>query len=110
MKLNDALTDTQITDAKPADKPRKLADGKGLHLVITSNGHKFWRLKYRFDGREKLLSFGKYPAVGLKDARERRDEARKLLANGDDPSAVKKAQKAERMKRAANASKAVAGK
>lgn len=87
------LTDTAIRNAKPDLKPYKQADEKGLFLLIHPNGSKYWRLKYRFGGKEKLLSLEVYPDVGLKDARERRDDARKLLANSVDPSAVKKQSK-----------------
>ena len=89
-----ALTDVVIRKAKPGDKPLKLSDEKGLYLEIAPSGGKWWRLKFRFDGKEKRLSLGVYPDVGLKEARDRRDEARKLLADGVDPSANRKAQKA----------------
>ncbi|GKS69951.1 integrase [Nitrosomonas sp. PY1] len=87
------LTDTAIRNAKPGDKPRKLADKKGLFLLIHPNGSKYWRLKYRYGGKEKMLALGVYPDVGLREARDRRDEARKLLANGVDPGIVKKQSK-----------------
>ncbi len=96
------LTDTQIKGAKPESKPRKLADEKGLYLLLQPTGGKLWRLKYRFNGKEKLLALGAYPEVGLKDARGRREEARKLLAEGIDPGAQRKAQKAASEARAAN--------
>ncbi|MDR2260573.1 MAG: integrase arm-type DNA-binding domain-containing protein [Azoarcus sp.] len=99
-----ALTDPAIR----ATKPRKLRDGEGLYLFITPAGGKLWRFDYRFDGKEKTLAFGKYPEVSLKDARDWRDEARKLLANGAAPAAVKKAQKAERQERTANNFEAIA--
>lgn len=86
------LTDTAVRTAKPTDKPRKLADEKGLFLLVTPSGGKWWRLKYRFGGKEKLLALGVYPAVTLKDARERREEARKLLANGADPGELRHAE------------------
>jgi len=73
-----ALTDTLIRATKPASKPFKLVDEKGMFLYVTSAGGKLWRLKYRFNGKEKLLSMGGYPDISLKDARARRDEARKL--------------------------------
>ena len=88
------LSDTTIKNAKPGDKPRKLSDEKGLYLFVTPAGGKLWRMQYRFAGKQKLLAFGAYPDIGLKEARERRDEARKMLANGKDPGEVKKAQKA----------------
>jgi len=87
------LTDTAVRNAKPAAKPFKLADGGGMFLLVTPNGARYWRMKYRIDGREKLLALGVYPDVPLKLARERRDEARKLLANGVDPSAQRQAAK-----------------
>lgn len=96
------LTDTAIRNAKPEDKPARLFDGGGLYLEISPSGGKLWRMKYRHGGKEKRLAFGAYPDVGLKDARERREEARKLLANGTDPGEVKKAQKAAKAERAAN--------
>ena len=73
-----ALTDTVIRNAKPDNKPFKMVDGKGMFLYVVPTGGKLWRLKYRFDGKEKLLSLGAYPDISLKDARARRDEARKL--------------------------------
>ncbi|MET6334002.1 tyrosine-type recombinase/integrase [Serratia marcescens] len=79
--------------AKPQDKPYKLADGGGLYLLVNTNGSRYWRLKYRVMGREKLLSIGVYPDISLAVARQKRDEARKVLAEGNDPSAVKKAEK-----------------
>jgi integrase len=88
------LTDTAIRKAKPAAKPFKLSDERGLFLLVHPNGSKYWRLKYRFGGKEKKLALGVYPDVALADARERRDGARKLLANGTDPSEAKKTAKA----------------
>lgn len=96
------LSDTAIRKAKPEAKPKKMADGGGLYLLLNPNGGKWWRLKYRFEGKEKLLSFGTYPEVGLKDARERRDQARKLLANGVDPGEHRKAIKSARAEENAN--------
>lgn len=103
-----ALSDTAIRTAKPTDKPYKLSDEKGLFLLITVNGAKYWRLKYRFNGKEKLLSFGTYPDTGLKDARERREAARKLLANGIDPGENRKVQKAAKLERAENSFEVIA--
>ncbi|MFL6676110.1 MAG: tyrosine-type recombinase/integrase [Massilia sp.] len=102
------LTDVGIRSAKPATKPVKMFDERGLFLIVTPAGGKWWRLKYRFDNKEKLLSLGVYPDVGLKDARERRDAARKLLADGIDPGVNRKAQKAARQDRAANSFELVA--
>jgi hypothetical protein len=81
------LTDVKIRQAKPGLKPIRLADGGGLYLEVVPSGGKWWRLKFRFEGKEKRLSLGVYPEVGLKEARDRRDTARKLLADKIDPSA-----------------------
>lgn len=102
------LTDTQIKSIKPDAKPRKYADEKGLYLEVAPSGGKWWRLKYRFDGKEKRISLGTYPDVGLKLARERRDDARKLLAEDIDPGEIRKAQKAAGEERAANSFEVVA--
>lgn len=102
------LTDTTIRNTKPGEKPSKLFDERGLFLLITPSGGKWWRFKYRFDNKEKLLSLGVYPEVGLKAARERRDEARRLLADGIDPGENRKATKAARQERAANSFEVVA--
>jgi len=88
-----ALTDTEIRRSKPADRPYKLSDGGGLHVLITQAGGKLWRWKYRFDSAEKLMALGRYPEVTLADARARRDAARKRLANGIDPMAERMAEK-----------------
>ena len=96
------LTDTAIRKTKPSDKPVRMFDGGGLYLEISPTGGKWWRLKYRFDGKEKRLSLGVYPDVGLKDARERREENRKLLAAGIDVSENRKAMKSVRAERGAN--------
>ena len=84
------LTDVRIRNLKPADKDHKYFDGGGLFLFIPPNGSKLWRMAYRFEGKSKLLSFGDYPTVSLKDARERRDKARRMLVKGIDPSAHKR--------------------
>ncbi|MBK5275620.1 MAG: integrase arm-type DNA-binding domain-containing protein [Desulfuromonadales bacterium] len=89
-----SLSDIQISKAKPKDKPYKLADGGGLFLLITPTGGKLWRYKYRFASKEKLLSYGSYPSLSLADARQLRDDSKKLLAKGVDPGENKKAQKA----------------
>lgn len=103
-----ALTDTAVRNAKPGQKPVKLADEKGLFLLINPNGNKYWRQKYRIGGKEKLLAHGVYPDVGLKDAREKRDAARKLLADGIDPGENRKVQKSAKAERAANSFETVA--
>lgn len=87
------LTDVAIRSAKPGEKPIKLSDGKGMFLLVTPAGGKLWRLKYRLDGREKLLAMGAYPEVSLSDARKRREDARALLAHGKDPSREKQKNK-----------------
>ena len=87
------LTETAIRNAKPSDKPRKLYDDRGLYLLITPGGGYLWRLKYRFGGSEKLLSLGQYPDVTLKQARDRREQARSTLAEGVDPGVERKASK-----------------
>lgn len=86
-----ALTDTKIKTAKATEKTYKLYDSMGLYLEVPPTGSKRWRFKYRFSGREKLLSLGLYPAVSLKRAREKRDEARQLLEEGIDPSRKRRA-------------------
>ncbi len=89
------LTDTQIRKAKQDDKPRKLTDGRGLYLLLTPQGGRWWRFKYRFAGKEKLLSLGVYPDVPLKTAREKAEDARRLVAAGTNPSAARQAEKRE---------------
>ncbi|HMM38187.1 MAG TPA: integrase arm-type DNA-binding domain-containing protein [Desulfovibrio sp.] len=88
------LTNTAIRNAKPGPKPQRLFDGGGMYLEISPAGGKLWRLKFRFGGKEKRLALGAYPAVGLADARDKAEAARKLLAQGVDPSAARKAEKA----------------
>lgn len=88
-----ALTDVAIRNAKPGEKAIKLADGGGMFLLVTPAGGKLWRLKYRIDGREKLLAIGAYPEIGLGEARRRREEARELIALGKDPSREKQRDK-----------------
>ncbi|WP_425135443.1 tyrosine-type recombinase/integrase [Citrobacter braakii] len=90
-----ALSDVKVRSAKPEAKAYKLTDGEGMVLLVHPNGSKYWRLRYRFGGKEKMLALGKYPEVSLADARARRDEARKLLAHGVDPSENNKAVKVE---------------
>jgi integrase len=88
-----ALTDTEIRKAKQGDKAYRVSDGNGLYLWVTPSGGKLWRWGYEFDGKEKLISYGRYPDVSLAMARERHGEARKLLATGIDPMAQRKADK-----------------
>lgn len=84
------LTDSQARKAAPRDRDYKLADANGLYLFVTRVGSKSWRMKYRFGLQEKLLTFGRYPEVSLTEARDRRDEARRLLRDGNDPAIEKK--------------------
>jgi len=103
-----SLTDTAVQKAKPGLKPIKLYDEHGLYLEVAPSGGKWWRLKFRFGGKEKRLSLGVYPTVSLKKARERRDAARELLDRGVDPSAHRKAQKQATADRATNSFEVVA--
>jgi integrase len=102
------LSDIQVKTAKPAEKPLRLFDGGGMYLEISPTGGKLWRMKYRFEGKEKRLSFGIYPGVSLREARDRREEARKQLAQGIDPAAQKKALKAAKAEVNANSFEVVA--
>ncbi len=85
-----SLSDARVRNAKPKQKPYKIADGEGLFLLVTPSGSKYWRLKYFFAGKEKLLALGVYPEITLADARERRAQARKVLAAGSDPGETRK--------------------
>jgi integrase len=102
------LTDITIRNAKPKDKPYKLSDAKGMYLLIKPNGGKYWRLKYRFTNKENHLALGVYPEVTLNMARDKRDEARKVLANGVNPSQAKKDIKRQKLLSAANSFEALA--
>lgn len=88
------LTDTKVRIVKPTTKPQKLFDGGGLFLLVTPTGGKLWNMKYRIDGKESRIAFGAYPEVSLAEARQKRDQARALLAKGVAPSDTRKAQKA----------------
>jgi len=103
-----ALTDIQARSALPREKQYRLADSAGMYLEVRPNGGRYWRLKYRFAGREKTLTLGPYPTVSLKDARLRRDEARTKLSKGIDPSAEKQATKRTLRLNAENSFEAVA--
>lgn len=102
------LTDTAVKNAKPKEKPYKLTDGDGLYLLIKPNGGKYWRFKYLYVGKEKLLALGTYPEISLNDAREKRHTARKLLANGADPSSKRKEEKRRKAYNAENSFQVVA--
>ncbi|HDL7170753.1 TPA: integrase arm-type DNA-binding domain-containing protein [Yersinia enterocolitica] len=90
-----ALTDIKVRTVKPLDKPFKLTDGEGMHLLVNPNGAKYWRLQYRFGGKQKMLALGVYPTVTLADARKRREMAKKLVSDGIDPAEKKKEDKIE---------------
>ena len=102
------LTDTAVRNAKPGEKTARLYDERGLYLEVSPKGGKWWRLKYRFEGKEKRLSVGVYPDISLKAARARRDEARALLAEGVDPGEHRKAVKAAKADSAANSYEVIA--
>ncbi|MDO2398858.1 tyrosine-type recombinase/integrase [Enterobacter hormaechei] len=104
MKLNAR----QVDAAKPREKAYKLADGAGLYLEVVPSGSRYWRMKYRFNGKEKRMAFGVYPAVSLAQARALRDEAKKKLAEGIDPSFAKKEEKLVRDVQLNNTFQAVA--
>lgn len=94
-RLTTPLTATEIKNAKPKEKKYKLSDGRGLSLLIQPNGSKLWRLKYRFNGKEKEYAIGSYPTISLSKAREKREELKSLIADGIDPNEKKKRIKTE---------------
>jgi len=96
------LTARQVSTARPMEKAYKLADGGGLYLLVNPNGSRYWRMKYRYAGKEKLLSIGVFPDVTLAEAREKRVEAKRMLAAGNDPSVAKQAAKEERAREVNN--------
>lgn len=96
------LNDRQIRNTKPAAKEQKLSDGGGLYLLVKPNGGKYWRLNFRFGGKQKTLALGTYPAVSLVEARAAREQAKQMLAQGTDPSAAKQQTKREKQDRLAN--------
>jgi integrase len=103
-----ALSDIAIRKAQPTDKQYKLTDGEGLYLLVTPKGGKYWRYDYRFDGKRKTYAIGTYPDVPLKLARERKLDARQLVADGIDPNEMKKAKKRARQEASANSFEVVA--
>ncbi|HYA41325.1 MAG TPA: integrase arm-type DNA-binding domain-containing protein [Syntrophobacteraceae bacterium] len=105
-----SLNDPKVKNAKPKEKQYKLSDSDGMYLLVTPEGGKYWRLKYRFGGKEKTLALGAYPDVSLADAREDKDDARKLLKAGVDPGEKlsKKARKAAIIAEAANSFEMIA--
>lgn len=102
------LSDAKVRNAKPKDKPYKISDGEGMFLLVHPTGSKYWRLKYHFGGKERLLALGVYPEVSLSDARDRRAQARKALAGGHDPGAAKREVKRLAVAKAENSFEAVA--
>ena len=102
------LTAIEVEKVKPGTKPKHLFDGKGLFLLVTPTGGKWWRFKYLYANKQKLLSFGTYPEISLADARQRRDDARKLLANGVDPYVNRKAVKSAKDDALANSFEVIA--
>lgn len=103
-----SLSDASVRNAKPKCKPFKIADGDGLFLLVLPSGAKYWRLKYFFGGKEKLLALGVYPEITLTEARERRSQARKVLAHGSDPGELKKESKRLATLKASNSFEAIA--
>ncbi|MBP7483503.1 MAG: integrase arm-type DNA-binding domain-containing protein [Lacunisphaera sp.] len=101
------LTDTAIKKAKPGEKPKRMFDGGGLYLEVATSGGKLWRFKYRFEGKEKRQALGVYPDTSLVKAREKRDKARRLLADGIDPAEYQKVQKAAKVALSANSFEAI---
>lgn len=88
-----ALTDVKVRSAKPMDKPYKLTDGEGMHLMVRPNGSKYWRLQYRFNGKQKMLALGIYPAISLSEAGQQIGEAERQAENVIDPNEYEKFQK-----------------
>lgn len=91
------LSELQVRKAAPGERPRKLSDGAGMYLLVVPTGGKLWRLKYRIDGKEKTLALGRYPDVGLAEARAKRDQARRQISQGSDPSAERQARRQARV-------------
>lgn len=108
MAAKDVLTDRAVRSARAESSPRKVFDGGGLYLLVNPDGAKYWRFKYRIDGKERLISFGSYPECTLAEARELRDQARKQVKAGVDPSAHRKQEKIARRIAANNTFEAVA--
>jgi len=96
------LNDTDIRKIKPTERPQKLYDSGGLYLYVTPAGSRIWRMKYRYEGREKLLVIGHYPRWSLKRARDARDEVRDLLRDGQDPAKAREEVRLQQAKRSAS--------
>lgn len=107
-KLAVPLTDLDVKNVKGTDKPRKLADGGGMFLLINPDGARYWRMRYRFAGTERLLAFGKYPQISLAEARTKRTTARQQIKAGIDPAQAKRIEKKNKATEAANTFEAVA--
>lgn len=103
-----SLSDFTIKNAEPREKPYRLADGDGLYIQVRPNGSKLWQMKYRYDCKDNILSFGQYPVVTLREARQKRDEAKTLLKGGISPSQQRQMQKQAHLKSAANTFKLLA--
>ena len=102
------LTDTRVKTAKPQSTRYKLTDERGLHLSVYPNGSKLWQMRYRIEGKERTASLGKYPEVSLAEAREKRDQMRKQIANGTDPVQANRAAKEAKKVAQAHSFEAVA--
>lgn len=102
------LTIVTIRNAKPKEKGYRLFDERGLYLEVMPNGSKYWRMKYRFNGKDKRIAFGVFPEVSLADARDKRDEARKLVSAGIDPAFARKEDRRQRLLRSINTFESVA--
>jgi hypothetical protein len=102
------LAATKLPALEAKQKPYKVADGEGLYLLVRPDGSRYWRLKYRFAGKEKLLALGVYPDVSLKEARDKRADAKKLLRDGKDPGQVRRQEKQRAREAAENSFEAVA--
>lgn len=102
------LTDSALRNAKPQEKQYKLSDGGGMFLLVMPNGSRFWRLAYRFDGKQKLLALGAYPLISLIEARKKRDDAKRLLTEGQDPGEARKADRRQQKIEAASTFKVIA--
>jgi Arm DNA-binding domain len=93
MPTHVSLSKLTIANAKPRTKPYMLTDGDGLHVFIDPSGSKLWRMRYRFEGKASMISLGSFPRVSLLDARKKRDDAKRLLANGTNPSLSRKVER-----------------
>lgn len=102
------LTVKQVDSSKPKEKDYKLFDGGGLYLLVTKSGSKYWRLKYRIDGKEKVLAIGVYPTITLAEARKKRDDAKRQLSDGVDPNKIKKDKKRDSKFDGSNTFKSIA--